>query len=386
MHPEDLFERAVKSLHDAALDDAAWLSAAARINEASGAEGHALVFAEGRSQHDAEICFLRFCYGGERRDDWERRYVRDYWASDERVPRLSELPDGALVPTPALYAGKERTTSPVYNEILHEMQGQNGLNLRLEGPGGSHIVWILADCVDKGGWGSDRFELIRSLRPHVRQFMCVRQALVDADALGAALSDLLDNTLACAIQLDRSGRIVEANDASRDVLRRREGVSAAGGFLRATSRRENTELQRLLERALPPFGGPGVGGSMAITRYAASPTLILHIIPVGAQLRDSGAHRVAALVLLVDPLRPVFVDPGHVAMALDLTPTESRVASMLAAGIPVSDVAAEIGRAETTVRWHIQRIFRKQGIRRQTELVRRVLALQTFPGPRGSKG
>ena len=51
MHPKDVLVRAVKSLHDAALHEVAWLSIAARINEATGAEGHALAFAEGRLQH-----------------------------------------------------------------------------------------------------------------------------------------------------------------------------------------------------------------------------------------------------------------------------------------------------------------------------------------------
>ena len=53
---------------------------------------------------------------------------------------------------------------------------------------------------------------------------------------------------------------------------------------------------------------------------------------------------------------------------------------MVAAGRPVHDIAAMTGRTEGTIRWHLKKIFRKQGISRQADLVRLVLSLDGFPG------
>ena len=70
----------------------------------------------------------------------------------------------------------------------------------------------------------------------------------------------------------------------------------------------------------------------------------------------------------------------------DLTPTESLMATMLAAGLRPSEIAARTGRREGTVRWHISQIFRKQGISSQVDLTRRVLSLEGFPRYRPGPG
>lgn len=84
--------------------------------------------------------------------------------------------------------------------------------------------------------------------------------------------------------------------------------------------------------------------------------------------------------MVVDPARRPGIDAGLVATALNLTPAESRLAVMLADGRSLREIAAMTSRTEGTVRWHLKQIFRKQGIARQTELVRRVLALEGLPG------
>ena len=89
---------------------------------------------------------------------------------------------------------------------------------------------------------------------------------------------------------------------------------------------------------------------------------------------DFGAQRVAALVLIVEPWKPTRVDPDHVAAALDLTPAQSRVATLLAEGESVRDIVAATGRTENSIRWHIKRIHRKLGISRQADMVRLVLS------------
>ena len=66
------------------------------------------------------------------------------------------------------------------------------------------------------------------------------------------------------------GRIVEMNDRARDLLRTGDGLFDARGFLFARTPEDNTHLQGLLRRALPPFGAQGVGGSTMV-RLALSP-------------------------------------------------------------------------------------------------------------------
>ena len=53
----------------------------------------------------------------------------------------------------------------------------------------------------------------------------------------------------------------------------------------------------------------------------------------------------------------------------------------LATGQTVAGIARELGCAESTVCTHLKRVYRKQGISKQTELVRRVLSLEALRGP-----
>ena len=82
----------------------------------------------------------------------------------------------------------------------------------------------------------------------------------------------------------------------------------------------------------------------------------------------------AALVLVVDPSSRPRVDAGMVAEALGLTPAQSEVAALLAAGSSVRDIAEATGRKENAVHKHLKQAYKRLGISRQAELVRLVLS------------
>lgn len=362
-------------LHAAALDDSRWSEAASLISEAVRSRGTGTGLVSGLSPSDLLVFQAHLWFDGRRREDWERRYWEDYMPQDERVPRVLRLPSGHLVPTGDLYTDREKRHSLAYNEALAQTGAQNGLHVRMEGPEGSHILWVTCDSTEREGWGSDQLALLERLKPHVRQSVLVRHRLKDAGALGSSLAEMLDGTRFGIIHLDRRGRIVRANDQALTILRQGDGLADRGGFLYGPSPQVNAELARLLALALPPFGGLGTAGSMRIRRTSESTPLILHINPVGTEQRGFLARRTAALVLIVDPSGQERVDPHLVGEALNLTPAESQLAVALAAGQTLRDIAESTGRREETVRWHLKQIFRKQGISRQVDLVRRVLAL-----------
>ena len=370
----DTFDRILASLHDAMLDDAHWTATSLLIDQACGMKGNALVVGKGRSQEDGQIFLARFCYRGERREDREQWYFDLYYPWDERVPRVAQLPDSRLVHITDLYTARELKTSPAYNEALPRGGYQHGLNARLDGPDGSSIVWTLADSTAADGWGSAQTRMIERLLPHIRQYVQVRQVVAGAEALGASLSGLLDNTRLGVIHLDRRGRILEANSRARRLLRKGDGLFDPAGFLRARLPADDARLERLLGRALPVFGDRVAGsGSMTVRRPAGRPRLVVHLTPVGARQADFGRQRVAALVLVVDPASRPRVDAGLMAEALGLTPSQSQVAALLAAGSSVRDIALMTGRQENAVYKHLKQIYRKLGISRQADLVRLVL-------------
>ena len=376
MSDQDAFERILASLYAAMLDDAHWPATSALIDEACGMQGNALAVGEG-PKNDVQIITAGLYYRGERHEDLEREYLDIYHPIDESVPRFRQLPDSRVVRAVDLYTKQELQTSPTYNELLSRASGQDGLQVRLVEPDGSHIAWVTADPVAPDGWEFTQTILFKGLLPHIRQFVRVRQALAGAGALDTSVTELLDSPRIGVIHLDRRGRIVAANDRARALLRHGDVLSDRGGELRARIPADHAWLERLVAGALSS-AGVAVSGSMLLRRTSVVPPLVVHVKPVVAPQLDLGGRRVAALVLLVEPGQQSCIDPSLVAETLGLTPAESQVAVWLAEGKTVREIAVETGRQERSIHWHLRQIYHKQGLSRQADLVRLVLSLAEF--------
>ena len=208
-----------------------------------------------------------------------------------------------------------------------------------------------------------------------------RYVLEEAEAFGASVMELLDHPQVGVIQLDRRGQIMAANDSARDVLRRNDGLSDDGGELCAAWPEDHATLRALLARALPRQEQPGASGSMTVRRRSL-PGIGLHVKPLGYRGLDDRSGRAAALVLIVDPAKRVRVSPALVATALGLTPTEAAIATQLAEGRTLRQIAAATGRGYNTVRTHLRHICIKLKCSRQFDVVQAVQALSSLPASR----
>jgi len=378
----EAFERAVTALNEAMLDDARWPETAGLIDEAVEATGHMLAFGSELPASKVEVFFWKNHFRGEVRTDLGQEYFRIYHPIDEHLPQMRRLPDGKITPIVDLFTESELKTSPTYNEAFLRYDIQNGLNVRLDGPGGSHIAWGIGDSVDPDGWSSSQIRMVARMLPHIRQYVRVRSALVEARALGASVIELLDNTRMGIIQLDRGGRIVETNDRARELLRQNDGLTDENGELRATWPEDNATLQEHLARALPRLGGLAEAGSMAVRRKSWSPGLALHVKPATVREVDYRFLRVAALVLVVDPVSQARVEPALAGAVLGLTPAEAAIAVLLAEGRTLRQIAAATGREYSTIQTHLRHIFAKLGCSRQLEVVQAVEALSNLPASR----
>ena len=371
----DAFGRILAALHEAALDPAGWTGAAALIDEALGVHGSTLACGDGESDEDFQLYFMWSCLHGERRPDLERLWLETCFPADRTISRLQRLPFNCTTHITDLYTEEELGTSVAYHALRTLAHAGNAINVRLDGPGSSRILWQINDPLDRDGWTSVRLDRIGRLHPHIRRTVHVRQSLAGADALGATLTQLLDVTGLGIVQLDARRRIVAANDRALSLLRNGDALCDKGGFLIANEQANDEALQAALARALPPFGDQGEGGSMTIKRSKPLPPLVLHVNPLSPREAGSRGWPVAALVLLAEPAHGVGIDPDLAAAVLGLTPMESRVAVMLAEGMSVREIATATQRKQSTIRFHVKRTFAKLGLKRQAELVRLVLSL-----------
>ena len=376
MDMQERFERILASLHEAMLDDSHWLATAALIDEACDVKGNHLVFSTGDREDATGTLFMRFCYRGEHRREWEREYLANDYPTDEHLPRLRRLPDSKIVHVTELLSESELKRSATYNEMMPRYHFQDGLNVRLDGPKGSRIVWGIADPSGGHGWSTVQVDMVTRLLPHIRQFVRMRHALVEARALHTTLEGLLDNTQAGVIQLDRRQRMVAVNARAQELFRQGALRSDRTGALHLAAPNDNNDLQRLLERAVPRFGGQGESGSLVLKHSSSyPPALVLHVTPVEERGSGFRTWSAAALVLVIEPNEQGLVDRTVLRTELGLSPAESEVAALLAEGKSIAEIQAAIGRGEHTVRWHIKQAHAKLGVSRQADLGRIVRAV-----------
>ena len=382
MNPDDAFERILATLYEAALDDTRWSAATLLIEDALDASGTAVGVVEVGDDDvlNARVHFARFLRRGESVQDLMHEYFTVYHPIDEAMPRARRLPHARLVHVRELYTEDELKTSVAYNEGLARLGGQNGLQTQMRGPDGTRIGWVISDPDRSRVWESAQVRFMERLLPHIQRSVIIRQTLAAAEALGTGLAGLLDNDRIGVVQLDRGGRVLEANALALEILRRGDGLLEHDGTLDAVLPADRTRLRRLLARALPDFLGeaPG-GGSMTIQRPSGRSRLGLHVMPVGDAAADFGGRRVAVLVLLVDPARRPPINAARVAVTLGLTASEGRMAALLAEGLKMREIATVEGWSEDYVRWMTKQVYRKLGVSGQVALVRQVLAVDALP-------
>ena len=381
MNRHDAFERVIELLNRAMLDEDLWLPTSSLIDEALGSKGNHLVFSNQSWNEDIDVFFMRFCYRGEHHTELEREYFRTYYPVDDHLSGLSRLADGQIAHVPDTFLGQDLAKSVMYNEAMPRYGFQNGLNVRMDEPFGSRIIFGVADPTDGSDWSPWQLDFVKRLLPHIRQFVRVRLALIESGALATSLGQLLGNAGTGMIHLDRRGRIVAANDYAQALLLRHDGLSDQGGMLQAVTREDDSRLQDLLTGALPRFGAGGESGSMMLRGSQLRSRTVLHVMPMARHEADFGSRDVGAMVVIVEAAADrSAIDPERVGILLGLTPAESAVAVALARGKTIRDIMVATGRSESTIRWHIKHIYAKHGLSRQAELVQLVMLVAGSPG------
>lgn len=91
---------------------------------------------------------------------------------------------------------------------------------------------------------------------------------------------------------------------------------------------------------------------------------------------DDNAQLQRYLLLTVHPV-PTHcdVDPTLLQAALGLSRSEARISALIYAGLSLREVALKIGIGQSTVKTHLQNVFGKTHISKQTELVKLVASL-----------
>lgn len=192
-----------------------------------------------------------------------------------------------------------------------------------------------------------------------------------------SIADLALNTSRIgAVLVGRGGELMLCNEVAEQLLAAGGGLRVVRGRLQAESIEETRDLIAEIERCAAnqtPVADRRQYAPMAFSRsdHPLPLTVIIRPGPGFRPLREP--LRRTAILVLRDPAVEASWPAATLATLFGLTAAEAMLASELAKGANLEEVAANFGVSRNTVRSQLQSIFLKTGLNRQSDLIRALL-------------
>lgn len=187
--------------------------------------------------------------------------------------------------------------------------------------------------------------------------------------INASLRDTLDLLDLAVFLIDDAARLVYANIAGRDLLGRGDGLRVNQGRLQPTAAASTSRFHALTEHVLAPAQRGGVPPLPLIPLIRSSGAPLVAAIERAAHGQASG-EGASAILLVVDPDADVERALTSVCRYFDLSPTETRLALLLAKGASTNEAAGVLRVSEASARSYLKQVFAKTGAHRQSDLMR----------------
>lgn len=218
------------------------------------------------------------------------------------------------------------------------------------------------------------------LAPHMRRAVLIGRAIELKATQADNLARSLDGLAAGMFLVEVDGRIAHANVAGLAMLQAGDVLRSNKGRLTALDPGADQALGDTFAAASRGDAEIGVKGIAHALTARSGDRYVAHILPLASDARRRAAPAAAVAAVFVQKAAlGTVAAPEAVAKAYRLTPTELRVLLATAQNSGgTASVAADLGIAETTVKFHLRRLFSKMGVNRQADLVRIVAG---FTGP-----
>jgi DNA-binding CsgD family transcriptional regulator len=171
------------------------------------------------------------------------------------------------------------------------------------------------------------------------------------------------------IVIGAAGQLLLANRTAEQILETRDGLELTprGGV--RTSMKSTPALGALVEAAEKAQPTEVPDSILAVRRPSGRRPLTLVIRPLQKASSKQDPMAPTALVFVLDPEFPVETAEADLRQLYGLTSTEACLANLLMEGKTLDECCELLGIRRSTARTHLQHLFEKVGVQRQSELV-----------------
>lgn len=290
------------------------------------------------------------------------RHLNNVWRR-----HMVTLPVGSPAASDSFVSLDEVRRTDLYGEILEPWGIAHGAFFVVDDTPKFHVLMNIFRSTTRGPFTSTELEASQELLPHLRRAMQLRFLLERNREQEKLALEALDQLAAGVLILDSQARVLFANMAAQEIATARDVLVLTDRTVRCRQREQSDVLRRLVGSAIA--GGPG--GSLLLSAPSRRLPVSALVTPLVGTLAVSLAAQGlqgAAAVFLSDPERHAATLTEHLQALYKLSPTEARVAWLIARSKSIRDAAKSLGLAPETVRTHLKHIYVKTGVNRQSAL------------------
>ncbi len=226
-------------------------------------------------------------------------------------------------------------------------------------------AWQMARAIELGAFPDEALDLMRLMAPHIRRAIEISGLLSRQKQLQGAMQEVLEAISAAAFVLSPDGAIRFRNSASEGLLAEGNHVRLSNGRLLALS----PTIKAMMESVAS--GGVQTARDMMVETRGGQALQV-----TCARLDRVEKDMDAPILLLLRQPEPDLRTPiSIISQAYGLTTSETIVLSQVMEGRTLDQAAELIGVARSTVKTQLDSIYAKSGVRRQTDLMRKIAGL-----------
>lgn len=307
-------------------------------------------------------------------DDYGR-----YWTFQDcrREPFLA-VPAGCPI-TEAMLAIPNWHRTPILNEFLLPGDAPHFMPVWLRKTKTKAVALSLQGTRKRGAFDVQDRECLRFFVPHISRALEIRDRLEAAHVRANALASCVDRVDFGVITLTASRRILDANAAAEQMLRCDESIRITPDRTLHLREPAGSQLLRWLTKRAPDDDPADY--LVRIDRGPGRPPISVLMTSTPQCSPRWVSVEPACILFLFDPERELRASPSLVAAEMHISAREAELATLLAGGLELSEVAQRLRISIHTARTHLKAIYGKTGIGSQPELVRRIVTGLAVRGP-----